>query len=59
MPKFIQIGGELIEIYPTDSGLNTLIPPNEATTQIIAKLDRVIELLEQVLDELKKGKPPK
>ena len=75
MPKFVQIAGEIIEIYPTPNGLQTLSPHikqledlNNKMDTLLAqsdlselndKLSTIIVLLEEIIQLLTKGKPPK
>ncbi len=73
MSRYVIISSELIEIFPTPSGLHSFIPNvviMEKTqelidemlnkqAQIITQNDKIIELLEQIADNTQKGKPPK
>jgi len=73
MLRYVTIGSELIEIFPTPNGLHSFIPnianlesPKESTKeinnkleQIVAQNDKIIELLEQIETNTRKGKPPK
>ena len=75
MPKFGQIAGEIIEIYPTTNGLQTLSPHIEQLEDLNNKMDiliaqsdlselnnklsTIIVLLEEIIQLLTKEKPPK
>jgi len=73
MSRYVVIGSELIEIFPTPNGLQSFIPniavmekSQELTKEISSKLDQIvvqnqsiIELLEQIEINTRKGKPSK
>ena len=73
MSRYITIGSELIEIFPTPSGLHSFIPnigvmdqSQKLSEEIVKRLDQItvqnksiIELLEQIEINTRKGKPPK
>lgn len=73
MSRYVVIGSELIEIFPTPNGLHSFIPnigvmdqSQELSEEIVKRLDRIIvqndriiELLEQIEDNTRKGKPSK
>ena len=73
MARYVLIGSELIEIFPTPNGLHSFIPnigvmdqSQELSEETIKRLDQIIvqnesiiELLEQIEDNTRKGKPPK
>ena len=66
MVRFVQIAGEIIEVYPTPNGLHTLSPHieqledlnNKMDIGLNEKLDAIIALLEEIVRLLEKGKPP-
>lgn len=73
MSRYVTICSELIEIFPTPNGLHSFIPNVEtmeqskkSTEEILKKLDQIvvqnksiIELLEQIENNTRKGKPSK
>jgi len=73
MPRYVTIRSELIEIFPTPNGLHSFIPniaklesSEESTKETINKLEQIvaqnkniIELLEQIEKNTRKGKPSK
>ncbi len=73
MSRYVVISSELIEIFPTPNGLHSFIPnigvmdqSQKLSEEIIKRLDQIIiqngsiiELLEQIEENTRKGKPPK
>ena len=73
MSRYVTIGSELIEIFPTPNGLHSFIPnvvimekSQELIEEMLNKQDQIIiqnksiiELLEQIEENTRKGKPPK
>ena len=75
MARFVQIAGEIIEVYPTPNGLHTLSPHIEQLEDLNNKMDTliaqsdlselnnklsiIIVLLEEIIQLLTKEKPPK
>ena len=73
MSRYVTIGSELIEIFPTPNGLHSFIPnvvimekSQELIEEMLNKQDliiiqnkSIIELLEQIENNTRKGKPVK